>query len=132
MQDLPINRYGDTEEQVKLVDQIKSLKMNKFHLKLDDSSDQFDILLVDENGKIVYDIDMGSDAEGNFVRSKMVNVILKDGNGNEIDRMPEPILKSEFEKLSSDFTLWFIGNHIDFTQLPTHKHFSSHRKYFLK
>ena len=114
MQDLPINRYGDTEEQVKLVDQIKSLKMNKFHLKLDDSSDQFDILLVDENGKIVYDIDMGSDAEGNFVRSEMVNVILKDGNGNEIDRMPEPILKSEFEKLSSDFTLWFIGNHIFF------------------
>ena len=69
---------------------------------------------------------MGSDAEGNFVRSEMVNVILKDGNGNEIDRMSEPILKSEFEKLSSDFT------HIDFTQLPTHKHFSSHRKYFLK
>ena len=115
MQDLPINRYGEAEEEVKLVDQIKSLKMNKFHLKLDDSSDQFDILLIDENGNVVYDIDMGSDAEGNFVRSEMVTVILRDGDGLVIDRMPEPILKSEFEKLSSDFTLWFIGDHIELT-----------------
>ena len=115
MQDLPINRYGEAEEEVKLVDQIKSLKMNKFHLKLDDSSDQFDILLIDEYENIVYDIDMGSDDDGNFVRSEMVTVILKDGDGLEIDRMPEPILKSEFEKLSSDFTLWFIGDHIELT-----------------
>ena len=115
MQDLPINRYGEEEEQVKLVDQIKSLKMNKFHLKLDDSSDQFDILLIDQDGNIVYDIDMGSDAGGNFVRSEMVTVILKDGNGVEIDRMAEPILKSEFQKIASDFTLWFIGNHIELT-----------------
>merc|ERR1711914_55304 len=58
---------------------------------------------------------MGSDAAGNFVRSEMVTVILKDGAGLEIDRMPEPILKSEFEKLSSDFTLWLIGDHIELT-----------------
>ena len=89
--------------------------MNKFHLKLDDSSDQFDILLVDDNGNIVYDIDMGSDADGNFVRSEMVTVVLKDGNGVVIDQMHDPILKSDFEKLSSDFTLWFIGNHIELT-----------------
>ena len=115
LQDLPVNRYGDKEEQVKLIDQIKSLKMNKFHLKLDDSSDQYDILLVDGEGNLVYDIDMGSDTDGNFVRSEMVTVILKDADGNEIDRMAEPILKSEFEKLSADFTLWFIGDHIELT-----------------
>ena len=68
---------------------------------------------VNGNGNLVYDIDMGAEIDFNTVRSDMVTVILKDGDGSELDRMANPILKSEFAKLSSDFTVWFIGNHIE-------------------